>query len=242
MLWVLMAWLQGALVLLFVLHQTGVIRAAAVPVDLQRLVMMVAILAGHRLFVWLLTGDLHHPGQLSEKGSAGQIARAHRPAGAPRHADPAPQPHRWPKPPGAVAAAQASATSAWWAALYREPGQLQDRERLLGYAVGDELLCLVAERLGSGLRECDTVARLSGDEFLILLGDIQSEEAVTWQRHACNCWPALCAAGAGRGGDHLAGHCRIAARRIGRGRTAQERRPGRMYRPPGLGAQRVPLL
>ncbi|HNK06276.1 MAG TPA: diguanylate cyclase, partial [Giesbergeria sp.] len=77
MLWVLMAWLQGALVLLFVLHQTGVIRAAAAPVDLQRLVMMVAILAAIGFFVWLLTGDLHSTlAQLASEKEA--LAESHQ--------------------------------------------------------------------------------------------------------------------------------------------------------------------
>lgn len=45
----------------------------------------------------------------------------------------------------------------------------------LGYNVGDELLKTVAERLQSELRDCDTIARFSGDEFVILFENVQDE-------------------------------------------------------------------
>ncbi len=46
----------------------------------------------------------------------------------------------------------------------------------LGHAAGDSLLCQVGERLKASLRQEDTVARQGGDEFLILLPELSSEQ------------------------------------------------------------------
>ena len=45
-----------------------------------------------------------------------------------------------------------------------------------GHAVGDEVLCEFARRLLANVRATDTVARLSGDEFVILLEDVAGEQ------------------------------------------------------------------
>lgn len=46
----------------------------------------------------------------------------------------------------------------------------------MGHSLGDKILFEVAARLSSCARECDTVARLSGDEFTILLEDVNGQD------------------------------------------------------------------
>jgi diguanylate cyclase (GGDEF)-like protein/PAS domain S-box-containing protein len=47
----------------------------------------------------------------------------------------------------------------------------------LGHRVGDLLLQAIAKRLCSLLRECDTVARVGGDEFVLVLPDVAGRDA-----------------------------------------------------------------
>lgn len=64
------------------------------------------------------------------------------------------------------------------ALLFLDMDQFKRINDSLGHDAGDELLIAVAKRLKECVRETDTVSRIGGDEFTILLTDIQSNSDV----------------------------------------------------------------
>ncbi|WP_267226097.1 sensor domain-containing protein [Dyella silvae] len=60
------------------------------------------------------------------------------------------------------------------ALLYFDLDQFKQVNDRFGHHVGDLLLCEVAQRIKSHLREGDVVGRMGGDEFVVLLSHLQS--------------------------------------------------------------------
>lgn len=70
----------------------------------------------------------------------------------------------------------------------------------LGHAAGDEALVRLARTLRDRTRRTDTVARIGGDEFAVLLAGATGEQARGWAR---NCAEALAAQGPLDGADSV---------------------------------------
>jgi diguanylate cyclase (GGDEF)-like protein len=62
------------------------------------------------------------------------------------------------------------------AVLWIDLDKLKQINDTLGHRTGDEVLCELARRLGSSLRQSDTVARVGGDEFTVLVQDLAQPE------------------------------------------------------------------
>lgn len=66
-----------------------------------------------------------------------------------------------------------------FAVMFIDLDKFKEINDSLGHDIGDLVLVEVASRLKSSLREVDTVARLAGDEFLVIVEDIDSKESLT---------------------------------------------------------------
>lgn len=65
------------------------------------------------------------------------------------------------------------------AVMFMDLDRFKEVNDRFGHSTGDSLLCKVAERLRTSLRDADTVARMGGDEFTVILGDISSTRDVS---------------------------------------------------------------
>lgn len=64
------------------------------------------------------------------------------------------------------------------ALMYLDLDRFKDVNDSLGHEMGDQMLIDIAARLQKVVREIDTVSRLSGDEFTIILGNIDDQLSV----------------------------------------------------------------
>ena len=76
-----------------------------------------------------------------------------------------------------VALAQARRSRSTLAVLFLDLDDMKSINDTFGHAIGDRVLSAVGERLVRAVRGGDTVARVGGDEFLVLLSGIDEAEA-----------------------------------------------------------------
>jgi len=76
------------------------------------------------------------------------------------------------------AISHAAHTQQLFALMFLDLDRFKTINDTLGHASGDKLLIAVAERLGRAVRKSDVVARLSGDEFAILITHLEQAEVV----------------------------------------------------------------
>jgi len=74
--------------------------------------------------------------------------------------------------------AQASRSKNLLAVLFLDLDRVKIINDSLGHAIGDQLLKSVAHRLTQSLREVDTVARMGGDEFMVILPGMERPEDI----------------------------------------------------------------
>ncbi len=71
------------------------------------------------------------------------------------------------------AISRASRVNGSFAVLLLDLDRFKDINDTLGHGVGDQTLMVVAERLNTGIRDSDTVARIGGDEFCAILEGVE---------------------------------------------------------------------
>ena len=77
----------------------------------------------------------------------------------------------------ALAIGRAQRAELWVAVLFLDLDNFKQVNDTMGHHAGDELLRQFADRLRESTRDADLVARQGGDEFLLLLSDLEADVA-----------------------------------------------------------------
>ena len=81
-----------------------------------------------------------------------------------------------------LAMASSARTGRFGALVYLDLDNFKPLNDCYGHDVGDLLLVEVAQRLKNGVRETDSVARVGGDEFVVLLAELSEDQKASEQQ------------------------------------------------------------
>lgn len=169
----------AAVLLVYVLHQTGVVQSVAAPLSPERPFTITIILASTSFFVGLIVNDLKSAVKKLEAERRALIESRARIKLMAQHDALTHLPNRaLAKERLIYLLEHARRDHAQVAVIFLDLDNFKTINDSLGHAAGDQLLKHVAERLRAAVRASDTVARFSGDEFLILLDGMHSDEAI----------------------------------------------------------------
>lgn len=175
----LLGLMVAAIAALWLLDASGVFPSMPTTANTMRAVVMTLILLASGFFIWLLAGDLGLAmEQLQSEKRALQESHAQIEILAQRDSLTGLPNRALAKDRLGLLLKQARRSGGMVAVMFLDIDNFKTINDSLGHAAGDVLLCQVADTLRVCVRESDTVARVSGDEFLILLGELQEEEAI----------------------------------------------------------------
>lgn len=175
-----------ALLVVIVLALVGVVEADLAgwhhttiqPSNRGQLLNVVTILTVTAYFVWLMSSDLKHALRRLKADNERILESSARIEVLAHHDSLTNLPNRvLANDRLAQLLASAKRSGSMAAVLYLDIDNFKTVNDSMGHGVGDQLLCQVADRLRGAVRESDTVSRQGGDEFLILLGQVDNEEA-----------------------------------------------------------------
>lgn len=175
---VLVVLMLAALIALYFLHEAGIALSVPRPLNWRRPFAMGLIIAFSGFFMWLLAGDLSRNLLRLESEKLALQASRERIALMARHDSLTGLPNR------TLAMDQLQYLlgkprrgQELIAVMFLDLDNFKTINDSLSHAVGDALLCKVGDALRMAVRGTDMAARMSGDEFLIVLGDLEDERA-----------------------------------------------------------------
>ncbi len=178
--WRLLALLTGlmltALITLYALGQLGWLHNAALPIGPPRLIGLCVILLVTGFFVYLLASDLSNTmQQLETEKRALQVSHERIEVLAQRDSLTGLPNRSLAKDRLDRMLSRAGRENRMVAVMFLDVDDFKTINDSLGHPAGDDLLRQIGTRLQACVRGSDTVARIAGDEFLILIGDLESE-------------------------------------------------------------------